>query len=269
MLEKLIITHKKLGQTPLESIKEVKKSHPELAGTSMTYAGRLDPMAEGLMIVLIGDECKNKDKYLGLDKTYEFQILIGFETDTHDLLGLVTSSKEIFERSSDLLSGSRLAGQTTSNTSFVSVLKHFVGPFIQKYPNFSSKTINGKPLFQLSRDDESPNELPEHEVKIYHLELTNQKTISKEELQKEILRRISLVKGDFRQSEIINKWNETFKKSNISEYTIISCVCECSSGTYIRQLVANISVKLDIPLVTYSIKRIRVGQYTLNDIAKK
>jgi len=59
----------------------------------MTYAGRLDPLAEGLLLVLTGEECKNKEKYLGLDKEYEVDVLFGFATDTYDILGKVLSAK--------------------------------------------------------------------------------------------------------------------------------------------------------------------------------
>ncbi|MEY2671815.1 MAG: tRNA pseudouridine synthase tRNA pseudouridine55 synthase, partial [Candidatus Parcubacteria bacterium] len=51
--------------------------HPEWKNLPMTYAGRLDPVAEGLLLVLVGDDCKEKDKYLDLNKEYELSILFG------------------------------------------------------------------------------------------------------------------------------------------------------------------------------------------------
>jgi tRNA pseudouridine55 synthase len=269
MSDKVITTYKKLGQTPLECLEEVRVSRPYLADLPLTYAGRLDPMAEGLMIVLAGEECKNKDQYLGLDKTYEFEVLVGFATDTYDLLGVVisesASSKEEFERSSDLLSGLRSAGQTIPNPSFDSALKSFVGTFNQKYPSFSSKTVDGKQLFQLALDDELPDSLPEHEVTIHSLHCTSIVVQGTGSLEKEIIKRIELVHGDFRQEEIKKRWAEVFQGSNQEEYTIIRCVMECSSGTYVRQLVNDIGEKVGVPMVTYSIKRTRVGEYTLDD----
>lgn len=271
MPPKSIVVYKELGETPLEALERTRKEHQIEPNIPMTYAGRLDPMAEGVMIVLLGEECKKKDEYLGLDKTYEFEVLVGFSTDTYDLLGLIVniaSSKEGFERSSGLLAKffGKL-GQTVSNPSSDSalelqkILDQFVGMFIQKYPRFSSKTVEGKQLFQLSKDDELPSELPEHEVTISKLEYIGERTVSKEELQKEIIRRIRLVNGDFRQEEIMERWNEVFENSKQREYPIFSCIAECSSGTYIRQLVADISERMGIPLVTYSIKRTRVGEY--------
>jgi len=269
MPEKIIVAYKKLGQTPLECLNDLKISRPDLADLPLTYAGRLDPMAEGLMLVLVGDECKKKDQYLGLDKTYEFEILVGFSTDTYDLLGKAESENKgvrmvwpSFQKNSARRSED-LSNALFSDSAFVTTLESFVGTFRQKYPSFSSKTVDGKQLFQLALDDELPDELPEHEVTIYNLQCTSTVLQKKEDLEKEIIGRIALVKGDFRQEEIIKKWQEAFSQSNQKEFVVLSCVMDCSSGTYVRQLVADISEKVGIPLVTYSIKRTRVGEYVL------
>ena len=50
-------------------------------------------MASGKLLILIGDECKNQKKYFGLDKEYEFEVLFGVESDTGDVLGLISKSK--------------------------------------------------------------------------------------------------------------------------------------------------------------------------------
>ena len=62
MENKTVLLYKELGQTPLECILEYKKNTGE--ERPMTYAGRLDPMAQGLLLCLVGEECKNKDQYL-------------------------------------------------------------------------------------------------------------------------------------------------------------------------------------------------------------
>ena len=90
-----IILQKKKGETPLECLERYRALHPELAKEKMTYAGRLDPMAEGELLILIGGECKEKEKYLGLDKEYEVDVLFGFKTDTGDVLGKVTEVSDV------------------------------------------------------------------------------------------------------------------------------------------------------------------------------
>ena len=57
------------------------------------YCGRLDPMARGEMLFLENMECKSMDNYLGSDKIYEFEIILGLSTDTDDILGLLETYK--------------------------------------------------------------------------------------------------------------------------------------------------------------------------------
>jgi tRNA U55 pseudouridine synthase TruB len=79
---------KEIGETPLEVLENFKEENPKYKNEKFAYAGRLDPMAEGKLLVLVGDTCKEREKYLNLDKEYEFEILLGFKSDTKDLLGM-------------------------------------------------------------------------------------------------------------------------------------------------------------------------------------
>ena len=72
----------------MDTIKLLKEKYPELKNEKMTYAGRLDPMAEGALIVLARNAIYEKERYLKMDKEYEGEILFGFETDTYDALGM-------------------------------------------------------------------------------------------------------------------------------------------------------------------------------------
>ncbi|MEZ4103184.1 MAG: hypothetical protein R3B55_01285 [Candidatus Paceibacterota bacterium] len=238
MSENALRIHKKLGETPLEALNRLRFDMPEYEGLPMTYAGRLDPMAEGELLVLVGEECKKKDQYLEMDKEYEFEMLFGFKTDSYDLLGL--SSAENFNKE-DLIS------------TLAMILEKKKGKFVQKYPPFSSKTINGVPLFQKTKDGEE-FDLPEREVKIYEIEFIGFREIKGVELLKEIKRRINLVSGDFRQEEIIKKWEENMQSRGEDIFLIAKSKMICSSGTYVRSLVDS----LPFPATTFSIKRTRV-----------
>ncbi len=70
----------------------------------------------------------HKEEYIGLDKEYELEILFGYTTDTHDVLGYVDTF--ITYNSKDL------ALQIEKDT-----LEDFVGQFDQEYPAFSSKNV--------------------------------------------------------------------------------------------------------------------------------
>ncbi len=89
---KYVVLNKKRGETPLELLHswkiEYSKVNPLILTTPLSYAGRLDPMAEGKMLVLIGDECKKQSAYIKLDKEYEIEIVLDLKTDTGDVLGM-------------------------------------------------------------------------------------------------------------------------------------------------------------------------------------
>ncbi len=73
------------------------KSYGDRIGERITHTGSLDPMAEGVVVVLTGEDRFLKEKYSNSDKEYEFEILIGVSTDSHDLLGLINDQyKEFF-----------------------------------------------------------------------------------------------------------------------------------------------------------------------------
>jgi tRNA pseudouridine55 synthase len=250
-IDNLVLLNKKLGETPLECILRFKSANPKYEKVPMTYAGRLDPMAEGLLLCLIGEECKNKEKYLNLDKEYEFEILIGFATDTHDILGLITEGRP-------------------QCSVVVSDLDKFLGRLIgvqnQVYPSYSSKTVNGKQLHSLSRAGLIEEEdLPSREVKISEIKELSRKILNGSDLQTEIHRRINLVNGDFRQKEILAKWDEFLTVKEKCSFEIIKFRLICSSGTYVRALVRDISKQSGIPMCVFSIKRTTVGEYVVTN----
>ncbi len=162
----------------------------------MTYAGRLDPMASGVLLVLAGDEAKKKEKYLKLDKEYKFQVLFGFATDTYDILGKVRARKFMYRKD-----GKELKKEIKEN------LKHFTGLFMQEYPMYSSRTVNGRPLFSYARGGEAV-ESPAQKVSVKSLALGSMKKIASRALLRIISNRVKKVKGDFRQDEILKVWAE-------------------------------------------------------------
>ncbi len=238
--------YKVLGETPLDCLKRVREKEAISAGVPMTYAGRLDPMAEGLMIILSGEECKQKDVYLGLPKTYEFEVLVGFETDTYDLLGLVKSAHN----------------EKVSLDRFTEALNTFIGEYEQAYPAYSSKPVDGKPLFQHAREGNKV-ETPTHLVTIETLTRTDVRNITASALEKDVTEKIGKVRGDFRQTDILKEWRSVLESHPQKEFQIFSCIVSCQSGTYVRQLVHDIGIKLSISCVTFSIKRTKIGIYAL------
>ena len=83
----IVTLHKPPGWTPLEAMEALRARTPALTGERMVYAGRLDPMAEGLLLVLTGDDRYALPAHLGHDKDYDATFLFGLSSDTFDALG--------------------------------------------------------------------------------------------------------------------------------------------------------------------------------------
>ena len=58
--------YKPIGVTPNQIIEKLREAQPEYQDIKIGFAGRLDPLAHGLLLLMTGDETKDRDKYLGL-----------------------------------------------------------------------------------------------------------------------------------------------------------------------------------------------------------
>ena len=154
-------------------------------------------------------------------------------------------------------------------------LKSFSGNMIQKYPIYSSKTVNGKPLFAYARAGEKV-EIPERKVFIKNISLTGTRTIKGEDLLENINKRIRKVNKttcnpleivvavkDFRQEEIIKTWEKNLEGKGGENFFIASFKIECSSGTYVRAIANSLGEKLGVPVLAFTIARIKVGKFTI------
>ncbi|MEX2010396.1 MAG: hypothetical protein WD874_01165 [Parcubacteria group bacterium] len=245
-MTELIKLHKNIGETPLECIIRFRGDHTQYTDTNMTYLGRLDPMAEGLLLVLAGNT-SDKKKYLEWDKTYEFEVLWGFNTDTYDTLGLVTdvgTSPQKLE------------------VKIKKLLENISAKKTQAYPPYSSRTVGGKALHTWAREGRIDEiEIPTRNIKIFSIEHLNTRYVDQEEILKEIIEKIDLVNGDFRQEQIKKLWEKSLvagEKSLISSFRV-----DVSSGTYIRSLAHEMGEILGTGALAYSIKRTRVGEHEL------
>ncbi len=290
----VFVAYKKEGETPLECLTRLKDEGFLPSADKFTYAGRLDPMAEGLIIYLRGEAIKNKHHFLSLDKEYEVEVLLGIGTDTGDILGLINSV---------------VHGDVVFDLKNVqSICESFVGEMEVPYPWFSSKTLKGKPLYEWARefaseeveteidmlneenaDGESVGEKntketidkdiflrPMTKLSIKNIEFLNLSLISNNNLLNNVVQRIQKINGDFRQEEILHEWDKVSikkkskntkekiknSKSDVDkEYPILKIKVKCGSGSYMRTLAELIGERLKVPALAYSIKRLSIGDY--------
>jgi tRNA pseudouridine55 synthase len=256
-MKDILNLYKARGETPLQRIERFRKEHPEYKNIPMSYAGRLDPMAEGVLLILAGEANKKRNEYLGLDKEYTFDVLFGFATDTYDLLGVMTDAV------------TRASHKQVRTPLLLEYIAQLPGIHSQKYPPFSSKPLEGQPLFVKARKGELEGfALPEHRIEIFAASLVGMKRMTDEELMEEVERSIKAVKGDFRQERILHLWRDAVRILYGMSFDVATVSIHCSSGTYVRSIAHELGGQLGIPALAMRILRTRVGKYKVRGAVK-
>lgn len=201
----VIIVNKHKGVTSHDIVAKIRR----LYGTKKVgHTGTLDPMATGVLPILIGRAAKAAEYLVSDSKRYVAEIKLGIETDTEDITGKIL-------KTSDTLPG---------KTEFFEVCKEFVGEIYQTPPMYSAIKVGGKKLVDLAREGKEVERTP-RKIEI--------KSILPEEVS---------------------------EKEGI--YTLD---VECSKGTYIRTLCADIGKKLGCGAAMSSLERSRSGNFDIKD----
>ncbi len=143
---------KPVGMTPLEALREYVAGSGGRPETRRSYAGRLDPMAEGLLVVLEGEACEAQAAWQHHGKEYAWELLLGLSSDSYDVLGLVQLLPP-----PDWAAAVREAARALEQA--------LLGRRLQPYPPFSSARVAGHPLFWWAQQGRL------HEVQIPRVEV--------------------------------------------------------------------------------------------------
>jgi len=219
----------------------------EKFGVLTSHTGTLDPMAEGVVIVLLGEARHKKYEYAAWKKTYEFEVVFGIETDTYDGLGLVkgTSDGEI------------------SQKKLSEVSRGMEGDYAQTIPTYSAIKMRGKPLHWYARNSKLDEiSLPKRSGQIFALEVLDLYEISCTEMISSIKAKIEKVKGDLRQDEIVEGWERFLERNALNKYKVAKLQVEMTKGLYVRSLCVDIANKLDSCGFVYSLVRKENGEYS-------
>ncbi len=141
--EGILLVDKPSGITSHNIVDRLRK---KLNMKKIGHAGTLDPLATGLMIMLIGKATKVSQFLISLDKAYEGIFKLGEETDSQDSDGQVVNKKDLPEN---------LSAEMIED-----VMKEFLGDQYQTPPMFSAKKINGVPLYKMARKGKTVDREP-------------------------------------------------------------------------------------------------------------
>ena len=146
----ILILNKPKGMTSFAVVNTIHKLTKLKAG----HAGTLDPMAEGILIVLLGRATKSAKTFEASDKEYEAEMTFGVTTDTLDATGKVLSKKEI----------------NFTEQQLIDVLGQFRGEIDQVPPMVSALKKDGVRLYKLARRGIEVEREP-RKITIHKLEL--------------------------------------------------------------------------------------------------
>lgn len=258
-MQKYAVVEKAVGETPLQALERFRALHGELDQIPMAYAGRLDPMASGKLLILIGEECKQQERYHALDKEYEFEVLFGIGSDTGDVLGRLSFGDAPQINEADLCKIARTLSRATLSL---------------PYPKFSARTVQGKPLHTWTLEGRLDEiEIPTATTHIHKLTLESIRTVQSETIYNEVAEKIETIPevtderkrlgADFRRADVRADWQEFAIEFLCKEFTIAKFRCIASSGTYMRSLAEHIGKEMGTSALAYSIHRTTVGRYLL------
>ena len=200
----VLVVNKPEGITSHDVVGKIRK----LYGTrKVGHTGTLDPLATGVLVILLGRAAKAAEYLVADRKTYCARLTLGLTTDTEDITGKVLS------KSDEIPTGEQVS----------LVCKEFLGKIKQIPPMYSALKVDGKKLYDLAREG-IEIERQARDIEIFQLECT------------------------------------PTDKSN--EYDLL---VECSSGTYIRTLCADIGAKLGCGGVMSALHRVVAGGFNIEN----
>lgn len=228
MEDGLILVYKRKGKTSRNVVENISKKYGLKAG----HIGTLDPMAKGLLPVLVGNTCKLSKYLMEHDKTYLVEMKFGYNTETLDIEGEILEEDKSFRENN-----------IVDNEFFdmiIIAMKKELGIKKQIPPIYSAKKLNGKKLYEIAREDKE--------------------------------KAIEMAKEKAKEITIYNMYDISLKElwDNNPKDILLSFKVECSSGTYIRSLVRDIAENMGTIAIMTDLRRIAVGNYNnIDNIIKE
>ena len=139
----------------ISSYDVIRHLKPLLPGVRLGHAGTLDPLADGVLLVLVGAATKVADYLQAQEKEYEAEILLGVQTDTDDITGKVLAERPVM-------------GITEARIR--DALGEFQGEIEQVPPQFSAVKVEGERAYRVARSS-ARVELKPRRVKVMELQL--------------------------------------------------------------------------------------------------
>lgn len=221
ILDGIIIVNKEQGYTSNDVVQIIKKKFNEKVG----HTGTLDPMATGVLPILIGKGTLLSKYLINHDKIYVAILKLGIKTDTGDITGNILEEKNVKD-------------ECFQKENVQKVLEGIMGEQEQIPPMYSAIKVNGKKLYEYARKGQKVD-IKSRKVNIYSTELLS---IDKE--NKEIEFRVSCSKGTYIRT-LCEKIAERLKTVGTMSYLNREKVgdFEIKQAVKINELLENFDIK--------------------------
>ena len=171
----LLIIDKPQGKTSFDIVRETRKKYNV---KKVGHAGTLDPLATGVLLILIGKATRLSEKLMNHDKEYIAVLKLGERRDTGDLEGSIVEKKNIDKK-------------ILNEDNIKNCFKSFLGETMQIPPMYSALKVNGKKLYELAREGKTIEREP-RKINITDIEL-----LKIDEYNNEIKFRVCCSKGTY------------------------------------------------------------------------
>ena len=144
-LDGVLVVDKPAGPTSHDVVACVRRA---LGRKKVGHLGTLDPLATGVLPLVVGRATRLASLLAGASKQYDAVIRLGLVTDTYDITGTMVDGSEAQESAATLTG---VGGPLPSRETVTRAATGFVGPYPQRPPPFSAKKIGGVRAYDLAR----------------------------------------------------------------------------------------------------------------------
>ncbi|KAF9903467.1 hypothetical protein EC991_003795 [Linnemannia zychae] len=246
------------------------------------HGGTLDPLARGIVVVGMGTGCKKLNNMSGSSKVYIAEARLGVSSSTLDSTGSLVDQKPTNHITKALL---------------LDALQAFKGEISQTPPLYSALNMDGKRLYDYAREGiPLPREIPSRKVQIYDLELLSypddgitapdprlrafgfqvdsnadatdigdsDNINSKSTTELSDLKKDTQDSSTFRPKKLADPITTPVPPPNPATDKYFHIRVHCSSGTYIRTLIADIATHLGTVGLMTDLLRVEQSGYRLD-----
>lgn len=228
----------------------------QLQTKKLCYAGRLDPLAQGVMLILTDEDVKEMNQHLTHNKVYKFQMVLGVSTQSHDIAGAITG-----------VQGVHASEMHTQH--IINELERFVPMYDhQQDPAVSSFVVRQghikKPLWWYDKHNIVIDTIPSKPVKIFTHTIENVAYVTAEELCHIAFQRLQTIqnektKADLHINDIMQQYaNVATSELRHTNLCIVTMTLDVSTGFYIRKFCEDFGKHIGVPSSTFDITRLSI-----------